>query len=294
MRSRPILEKRNFVKIVCGAGNEDVDQVRQVAEAYSHTDAACLDMNASPDIIKAAREHWDGLIMVSIGQKGDPHTRKAKINREKCSFCGKCVDVCPQIAIYPDCEISMKVTTRMCIGCGKCAEVCPVKAISFSYKERNVKQDIKKCMKAGADMVEWHIATQFPEWHDFREICNLVPDEYVSISLDRGILSSEQLVQRVRTALEYRPEKLMVQADGIPMSGGGGDYTSTLETIATANIIIRSGLPVKVIASGGTNCHTMVLANICGVPIHGVAIGTFARKYLKHAKEIVDANLTSE
>jgi hypothetical protein len=73
----------------------------------------------------------------------------------------------------------------------------------------------------------------------------------------------------------------MIQADGAPMSGGQDDYNTTLQAIATADIVAKAGVPVKILASGGTNSRTRDLADLCGVPIHGVSLGTFARKAVR-------------
>ncbi len=49
----------------------------------------------------------------------------------------------------------------------------------------------------------------------------------------------------------------------------------------TADIVARSGVPLKILASGGTNSRTRSLADLCGVTIHGVSLGTFARKAVR-------------
>lgn len=50
------------------------------------------------------------------------------INKDKCSNCGLCADVCPveaisQIGVY-------KIKAELCIGCGLCQESCPSAAIT--------------------------------------------------------------------------------------------------------------------------------------------------------------------
>lgn len=52
-----------------------------------------------------------------------------KIEREKCTKCNRCEEVCPvDIKIYED-EKNVE-----CIRCNKCIRVCPFKAISVSYR----------------------------------------------------------------------------------------------------------------------------------------------------------------
>ena len=49
----------------------------------------------------------------------------AKIDIEKCDFCGTCVAVCPTNAI--DLKESMiEVNRTLCIGCGSCSDICPL------------------------------------------------------------------------------------------------------------------------------------------------------------------------
>ncbi|MDO9535813.1 MAG: 4Fe-4S binding protein [Bacillota bacterium] len=53
----------------------------------------------------------------------------AKIDAEKCSGCGSCVDVCPTDAITVD-EIA-SVDANECTDCGSCVDECPEEAIEL-------------------------------------------------------------------------------------------------------------------------------------------------------------------
>jgi hypothetical protein len=127
-------------------------------------------------------------------------------------------------------------------------------------------------------MVELHAATPNFDIEEWKIIHETVSHNYISLSLDRGVLSNKKLLSRIHATHSIRGEMMMVQADGAPMSGGRNDMNTTLQAIATADIVIKSGIPTPVLASGGTNSLTRVLADICGVPINGVSLGTFARK----------------
>ena len=52
-----------------------------------------------------------------------------KVDNEKCTGCGQCVDVCPVQAI----EIvdNKAVISESCIDCGACLNVCGVEALSM-------------------------------------------------------------------------------------------------------------------------------------------------------------------
>jgi len=51
------------------------------------------------------------------------------INLEKCSFCGRCAEVCAfnALAVFQD---QVMVLQELCHGCGSCAYLCPEKAIT--------------------------------------------------------------------------------------------------------------------------------------------------------------------
>jgi hypothetical protein len=70
---------------------------------------------------------------------------------------------------------------------------------------------------------------------------------------------------------------MIVQADGIPMSGGIDDYRTTLQAVACADIVDKFSLPIYILLSGGTNGKSIKLSQACSVPYAGVSIGTFAR-----------------
>ena len=116
--------------------------------------------------------------------------------------------------------------------------------------------------------------TTIKEWS---LIANILPDGFLSMCLDRGNLSNTELKRRIKLALEVTEGRMIVQADGIPMSGSKDDYNTTLQAIATADIIAKSKFPVFILLSGGTNSKTVELSSKCGVSFHGVALGTFAR-----------------
>jgi len=54
---------------------------------------------------------------------------KATVDKEKCTGCGQCVDICPAEAITLDNDIA--VVSDECIECGACADECPTGAITL-------------------------------------------------------------------------------------------------------------------------------------------------------------------
>ena len=51
-------------------------------------------------------------------------------------------------------------------------------------------------------------------------VSNSVPNGMISMCLDRKHLSNNNLIERIKAAQNIAGERLIIQADGIPMSGG--------------------------------------------------------------------------
>ena len=85
-----------------------------------------------------------------------------------------------------------------------------------------------------------------------------------------------------------KPYSTIVQADGFPMSGGKDDYKTTLQAVATAEIVQNAKLPVYIMLSGGTNSKTAELAKMCSINYNGIAVGSFARKIVRQYIERED------
>ena len=101
-----------------------------------------------------------------------------------------------------------------------------------------------------------------------------------SLCIDRSKLGNEGVIKRIKNLITD-DKKIIIQADGYPMSGGQDDYKSTLQAVAMAEIIQNANLPVYILLSGGTNSKSLEFSKLCNVNINGVAIGSFARKIIK-------------
>jgi ferredoxin len=54
----------------------------------------------------------------------------AKIDKEKCTGCGDCVEECPSEAIKMVGD-KAEIDAAACIDCGVCIDACPVEAITL-------------------------------------------------------------------------------------------------------------------------------------------------------------------
>ena len=53
----------------------------------------------------------------------------AKVDKEKCTGCESCVEVCPVEAI--EMKDDKAVVSDDCVDCGQCVDECPVEAIEM-------------------------------------------------------------------------------------------------------------------------------------------------------------------
>lgn len=290
-RQRQLLKRGRFFKVICGAGNEDADEVYKLTLVYSLANASAVDLSARKEIVLAAKravaeaailaprfgiERFEApYLTVSVGMPGDPHVRKAKILAESCTGCNACIPVCPTDAIPK----SLVILESRCIGCGACYVACQDDAIGYAHKELGLKEVLSECVAAGAENIELHASVPNHEatMVEWSLINTVLPRGYLSVCLDRSYLSNHELRKRIEMMLQISKGRMIVQADGVPMSGGKDDFNTTLQAVATADIVAKFGLDVHILLSGGTNSKTAALARSCGVPCAGVSIGTFAR-----------------
>lgn len=348
-----LLNEEKCFKMICGAGNEDRDQVKKLSFIYTLAGAKVLDISANVDVVKSAVYGIDlafnyanklgvnlitrPFIMVSIGMPGDHHVRKSYIDPNKCVSCGLCAPVCPTNAIpfgfekdldryiklggsYENEDQSKEIVIKdLCIGCGKCSNICPKDdIISYRHNERQLRELLPQCLDAGAETFELHASVEehdvtIKEWELITEIN---PHNFNSMCLDRLNLGNLNLEHRIHQAKIISKNKLIIQADGYPMSGGADDYNTTLQAISTADVINKKfniridkksvkkdgdkivtnkvyrshghHQGVYIVLSGGTNSHTKKLSDLVGVRCNGVSIGTFARNIVE--KYIDDPN----
>jgi len=281
---KDLLDTKHCFKLVCGAGNEDIEEVRRLVYLYALGGCRFFDLSANIETVEAAADALekakvsDAYLCVSLGIKGDPHSNKAVIDYNKCINCGSCESVCPQGAIK-----YAKVNKPKCIGCSRCWKVCPRFAISYEAEEKHPNEILPRITEKGIDCIELHV-----DGHDEDEIfskwqyINENFDGLTSICISRGKLGDEALINRIKKMLEgKKPYSVIIQADGFPMSGGDDNYKSTLQTVATAEIVQNAKLPVYLMLSGGTNKKTSELAKMCDISYHAIAVGSYARKIVR-------------
>ena len=78
---KDLLDSKHCFKLVCGAGNEDVEEIKRLVYLYALAGCRFFDLSASEEVVDAAKEAlemarvYDAYICVSVGIKNDPHVK---------------------------------------------------------------------------------------------------------------------------------------------------------------------------------------------------------------------------
>lgn len=284
------LENKNCFKLVCGAGNNDLKGIEELVNLYYQAGCRFFDVSMSEEVVKLVKSTApDAYICISTGIKDDPHLSKAQINFQKCRNCHACQIACPQKAI----DENLNILKNKCIGCKLCQVACKFNAMNMVNEKIDIKELLPPLLKYNPDCIELHAIGD--DEADIDEKWNYIEENFdgmMSLCLDRSKLSDEAMLNRINRLIKNRkPYTTIIQADGAPMSGGVDDYHSTLQAVATADIVQKFNLPVYLLISGGTNSKTLDLAHKCKVYPHGIAIGSYARtlKTVEEAKNLINS-----
>lgn len=283
-----LLEQKKCFKLICGAGNENLDEVEKLVALYSAAGCQFFDLAASEEVLNAAQkgllwgldfsipkeEQKNYHFCISIGTKNDPHFNKAKINSDKCKLCKQCIIACPQKAINAKC----KVQSAKCIGCLKCELACKHDAIQI-YQHHQL-LSFSAFQPFNPSCIELHVSDAESALEKWEELKNF--EGMLSICIGRKVFPDENIEELLRQMIAQKPPySVIIQADGNPMSGGEDDFETTLPAVEMGLFIKSLNLPVYLILSGGTNSKTAQLCKEKRLDVNGIAFGSYARKIVR-------------
>ncbi len=314
------LENQHYHKLIIGAALKDFESIEHYAYLFTHAGANAIDISAFPlslisaqrGIARARKEDPSlelPLIMVSVNIGTDPHFRRIDINWNNCTECQLCIPSCPAKAFYLN-DNQFSYEPNLCYGCSNCLPYCSYDALSFENWDGSSTTTITELINLGATAFEIHLSPDLEAFKDF--YANLPRQDSIleSFSIGSGMLKAEELSQAAITIVKAVRDKyqgthpLVLQTDGIPLAGARDLYSleqsgylldsednKDLASIINARIVIdaldKAGLRelVYIQISGGTNERSLMKAHGLGLPIAGVAIGSYARKKLSEARE---------
>ena len=306
MRPEQALASGHWVKLICGASNQDLAGIEDLCGIYTLAGVHCIDVAADPAVVAAARRgiSW-GLaqpceanpappwLMVSLSDGDDPHFRKAWFDPLHCpATCPRpCQRVCPALAIASQ----GGVLAESCYGCGRCLPVCPHGLIEERGQVLSAAQVAPLLARLKPDAVELH--TQPGRGEAFARrleqvLASGLPFQRLAVSCgwavgrDPAHSTSQELWQRFSLLRQHHLRPIW-QLDGRPMSGdiGAGTAHAALRLLSALRPLAPPG-PLQL--AGGTNDQTLpLLRRLAGSAVAaralagGVAFGGMARSLLQ-------------
>ena len=294
-----------WVKLICGASNEDIVAIEDLCAIYSAAGVDYIDVAAEQSIVKAARngikwsEEYFGTspgLMISISDGKDIHFRKAKFDPFKCPpNCPRpCEKICPTLAID-----NSGIKESKCYGCGRCITSCPLNLIS-EYEYNLSKDDLSSTLQiTKPDAVEIH--TEINRIDSFVKVVHTLKNSKTKlkkISVSCGLNQSPKDPKEPKDLLKALWERyeilaelnvpLIWQLDGRPMSGDLAPSTGK-DTVKLFERIGAHLPPGLIQIAGGTNEKTHEFLNINNFP-DGIAFGSSARKIMQPFIEFANKN----
>jgi ferredoxin len=294
------LQRGHFFKLICGGSFTEVDKIAHLATTYTLAGTDCIDLAADLSVLqtvesvlkKISQPH--PIIMVSVPLDPDPHFRKIELTESDCIQCGLCLPECPTEAItLPD---SLKISQALCYGCGRCIPTCPTNALSLlpfqveSQIENTLRHPLVKAVEIHSHYVDpYMLATFLTQWHP------LLKDKLLSLCFRIDNLPFSQILEFYQTASQASSLPVMLQIDGIPMSGNDDPEASRPSLEAAVQVIDffkkQALKPPAITISGGINQNTAQLLKESRYhDIAGVGMGTVARKaiWTQEGKDAVE------
>jgi hypothetical protein len=245
------LQSRSLFKFIVGMTNFDLAELRFLTQVYTLAGADIIDIAAEPEMVVATRQ-----AMAAIGEQWPSAAGLPRIM------------VSAALAQDPHIEgVPIEDEHR--------AAVAPASAAELA-------QTVAACLDEGAEMVELHASDSDDESlkEAVRALSSLLGDRYLSVCLGtQGLRSPRDVIRQARLVRAIHGSRTMIQAEGLSATRAGHP-ASSLQGMALAQALLAH-TSVYVLVAGGANHWTRSVADMLGIPVHGVAVGSYARALVK-------------
>jgi Fe-S-cluster-containing hydrogenase component 2 len=302
------LKSKTFHKMIIGAALKDFELIKDYSYLFTHAQVEVLDISAFPHSVISAQSGIkqaleedpslvEPLIMISINIGEDPHFRRIELNRDNCTDCQACIPTCPSNAFWMDNNNDFQYNPDYCFGCSNCLPACEFSALSFNLWSPFSYDSISELASLGAKAIEIHLNDDLCAFENFYDRLEKNLFELESFCIGSTINDENQLIKSADAVIKnffkkYPQKKIcLLQVDGEALSGARFNKEEAKDqiSITKAKIIInhieqkhseyRERIFVQV--AGGITEKTFSKIRLLKVDVNGVAIGSYARKYLE-------------
>lgn len=293
LRAIRALRERRMFKLICGATYSDFDSVAKYSEIFAKAGSHVIDICAHPTVVTAAKEGIEKanlreekkptiMVSLSLDHQQDPHFRRVALDAKSCDTCGACIPTCPTQAFSIK-EGNLSYAKERCYGCGACVPTCHVDALTPEPMKAFQPAILPELWELGARCLEIHVGPNFywlePYLHKIREIS---PEPWlISVCIGSGFASYSELKEQATEIHGILGDGALVQVDGKAMAGYIKEDSVMLQSIAAAQAVLDTDLPLYVQVSGGINDRIRPLLDQFGLKAHGVGIGSYAKKQIE-------------
>ena len=250
------LQSHQYHKLIIGAALKDYEAIEKYSYYFTHAAANVIDISAFPHSLISAKKGIQKaleedsslsapIIMVSVNVGKDPHFRRIEVDFKNCTDCLACVPTCPSEA-FSITDQKLDYEINLCFACSKCIEYCNFDALHFKDWSAFKEESLLELIELGAGAIEIHLNNDLDAFRGFYKSLPEFPEKFLqSFSIGSEMMSKEDLENAALCIIEtvrekYGAEKeIIIQTDGIPISGALEIKDKDLTSIENAKVVIK-------------------------------------------------------